>query len=327
MSRNYGIGSRNMFVAGRMVLHRRSNTGFKTQHDYADRWRLFCRWASELNVKKMENVTPDVVVEYGRHLQSQLEAGVYASASAPKNYVSAVNAVMKLATGGKWHPVSPGKDCGIQKRVYIPTENKAITAADHANAQAASGARVAALLGLQRAFGLRFKESALLNAKLALKEASVKGFISVKAGTKGGRKRTVPCRPVGITALEQAVAVQDGRAMIPRYVTDPETGAKKDLSKDLNYYTFRQECYLVAGDQGFNFHSERHAYAQERYREITSAPSPIEAGWTRKERFKHLADYLAITDAEAREIDDAARQVVSEELGHSRVEITNAYLG
>ena len=56
MSRNFGIGSRDMFVAGRMILQRRSRNGFKTQHDYADRWRLFCSWASEQNVKKMENV-------------------------------------------------------------------------------------------------------------------------------------------------------------------------------------------------------------------------------------------------------------------------------
>jgi len=301
-----------MFVAGRMILQRRSRNGFKTQHDYADRWRLFCSWASEQNVKKMENVTPDIVIEYGKHLQTQLEAGVYSSASAPKNYVSAVNAVMNLATKGKWESVSPGSDCGIQKRSYIPSESKAIGDADHTNAQCVSGNRIAALLGLQRAFGLRFKESALLNAKLTLKEANIKGFISVNSGTKGGRKRTVPCRPVGITALEQASAVQDGRSMIPEMLT---------------YIKFRQECYIVAGELDFNFHSERHAYAQERYREITNAPSPIESGWPRKERFKHLAEYLNISETEAKEIDKAARIIISIELGHSRVEITNAYLG
>ena len=66
MSRNFGIGSRDMFVAGRMILQRRSRNGFKTQHDYADRWRLFCSWASEQNVKKMENVTRELVI----HLRS-----------------------------------------------------------------------------------------------------------------------------------------------------------------------------------------------------------------------------------------------------------------
>ena len=312
MSRNFEIGSRDMFVAGRMILQRRSHNGFKTQHDYADRWRLFCSWASERNVKKMENVTREFVITYGQHLQSQLEAGVYASASAPKNYVSAVNAVMKLATKGEWKSVLPGDDCGIQKRSYIPSESKAMADAEHTNAQRAVGDRISALLALQRAFGLRFKESALLNAKAALKEAITKGFISVKAGTKGGRKRTVPCRHVGITALEQAATVQDSRSLVPDSMT---------------YIKFRQECYAIAGEKGFNFHSERHAYAQERYGDITSAPSPIEAGWPRKERFKHLAEHLNISETEAREIDKSARQIISIELGHSRVEITNAYLG
>ena len=313
MSRNFGIGSRDMFVAGRMILQRRSRNGFKTQHDYADRWRLFCSWASERNVKKMENVTMELVITYGQHLQSQLEAGVYASASAPKNYVSAVNAVMKLATKGKWQSVLPGSDCGIQKRTYIPTETKALSEADHATAQSLSGNRISALLGLQRAFGLRFKESALLDAKAALKEAHEKGFISVNSGTKGGRKRTVPCRADGFTALEQASAIQDGRSMVPEIMA--------------SYYKFREECYAVASEQDFKFHSERHAYAQERYREITNAPSPIESGWPRKERFKHLAEYLNISETEAREIDKEARMIISTELGHSRIEISNAYLG
>ena len=301
-----------MFVAGRMILQRRSHNGFKAQHDYADRWRLFCSWASERNVKKMENVTRELVITYGQHLQSRLEAGDYASASAPKNYVSAVNAVMKLATKGEWKSVLPGDDCGIQKRSYIPSESKAMTDSEHTNAQRVVGDRISALLALQRAFGLRFKESALLNAQAALKEATTKGFISIKAGTKGGRKRTVPCCHVGITALEQAATVQDSRSLIPDSMT---------------FIKFRQECYVIAGEKGFNFHSERHAYAQERYRDITSAPSPIEAGWPRKERFKHLAEHLNISETEAREIDKSARQIISIELGHSRVEITNAYLG
>jgi site-specific recombinase XerD len=306
-----------MFVAGRMILQRRSRCGFKTQDDYADRWRLFCTWASERNVKKMELVTKELLIEYGQHLQKQLEAGEHKSASAPKNYVSAVNAVMKLATNGEWKSVLPGVDCGIQKRSYIPTVNKAATDAEYRNAQRVVDDRISSLLALERAFGLRFKESALLNAKAALKEATIKGFITVKAGTKGGRKRTVPCRPVGITALEQAANIQNGRSMIPNIT----------LPKEMTYVLFRQECYAIAGEKGFNFHSERHAYAQERYREIMNAPSPIEAGWPRKERFVKLAEYLNINKAEARELDKSARLTISIELGHSRVEITNAYLG
>jgi len=52
VSKNFGIGSRNMFSAGRMILNKRSRNGFKTQSDYTDRWRLFCNYAKENGVKK-----------------------------------------------------------------------------------------------------------------------------------------------------------------------------------------------------------------------------------------------------------------------------------
>jgi hypothetical protein len=39
-----------------------------------------------------------------------------------------------------------------------------------------------------------------------------------------------------------------------------------------SYYKFREECYGAAGEQDFKFHSERHAYAQKRYRETTGDP-------------------------------------------------------
>ena len=99
------------------------------------------------------------------------------------------------------------------------------------------------------------------------------------------------------------------------------------VPKTMTYIAFRQECYAIAGEKGVVFHSERHAYAQARYRGITGAPSPIEAGWPRKERFNKLAEYLNINKTEAKDIDKSARQIISIELGHSRVEITNAYLG
>jgi hypothetical protein len=94
----------------------------------------------------------------------------------------------------------PGKDCGIQRRVYIPVESKAMTQATHQTAQDVVGERISCLLGLQRAFGLRFKESCLLNPKLALKEAVKYGRITLKAGTKGGKTRKVACRPWNYSA-------------------------------------------------------------------------------------------------------------------------------
>jgi len=309
---NFGIGSRDMLDAGRMVLRERSRNGFKTQDDYIDRWRLFCVYAKDRGVTKMENVDRDFVIGYGRHLQDQLEAGTYRSASAPKNYLSAVNCVMKLATQGKWQAVMPGSDCGIERRKYIPKTTKSISETKHAQMQENVGERISHLLALQREFGLRFKESCLLDPKAALKQAEKYGFISVKAGTKGGRPRNVPCTERGKLILEAATKIQDGRAMMP---------------PKINYTKFRQECYAQAQIAGFNFHSERHAYAQNRYREIVNAPSPLEAGWEHRGRIEKLAEYLAIPFDAAKDLDKRARLRISIELGHSRVEISNAYLG
>ena len=187
-----------------------------------------------------------------------------------------------------------------------------MTQATHQTAQGIVGERIACLMGLQRAFGLRFKESCLLNPKQALKSAQKHGHIMLTVGTKGGKNRRVACRPCGITALEAAISVQNGKSMVP---------------KGMSYAEFQQECYGQAKIAGISFHPERHAYAHGRYTEITGAPAPIDAGWPRKERIVRLAVYLKINEDEARIIDQNARLAISIELGHNRVGISNAYLG
>jgi integrase len=312
MSRNFGIGSRDMAVAGRMIVDRSFHGGFQSKADIAQRWGAFSKFAAKEGVKKMELVTAELVIKYSQSLQAELDAGERKSSSAPKNYVSTVNTVMRLATDAKWQSVRPGKDCGIQPRKYIPTESKAMAESTHQTAQRVVGERISAMMDLQRALGLQFKESCLINPKLALKEAIKYGRITLKAGTKGGKRRRVPCRPRGILALEKAVLVQDGRSMIP---------------DKMSYKQFHKECYEQAKLAGIGFHSERHYYAQERYLEITNAPSPIDVGWSRKERIVNLSVYLGIGEEEAKQIDHDARLQISIELGHNRIGITTVYVG
>lgn len=312
MSINFGLGSRDLFSAGRMALKNRSLSGFKTKSDYTDRWRLFCDYADQHGIKKMENITREFVTNYGRHLQTQLEAGVYSSASAPKNYLSAVNCVMKLATHNSWKTVKPGADCGIARREYIPKATKSISETEHLKIQQDIGERIAQLMALQRTFGLRFKESCLLNPKIALKQAEKYGYIKLTCGTKGGRPRRVPCDGHGKSVLISAMSVQDGRSMVPRRFT---------------YIKFRTECYEQSRLHGLCFHSERHAYAQQRYQTLVGAPSPIDANWQRKERIAKLSAYLSISETEANLLDKDARLTISIELGHGRLGVSNAYLG
>ena len=65
-----------------------------------------------------------------------------------------------------------------------------------------------------------------------------------------------------------------------------------------------------------SLHGLRHAYAQERYEELTGWKCPATGGPGRQ----------SLT-AEQRELDREARLTVSQELGHEREQVTAAYLG
>ena len=65
-----------------------------------------------------------------------------------------------------------------------------------------------------------------------------------------------------------------------------------------------------------NMHGLRHAYAQNRYEELTGWKSPAVGGPETK-----------VLTPEQREIDRQARLTISRELGHEREAVTAVYLG
>lgn len=303
--------------AGQMALNAAAGAGavsFSTAGTNGERWGEFAAFAREkMGVKYMEGVTSDTVVAYGERLQERVESGEMSAATA-QNYVSAVNSVMKLATEGAWQSVSPTKSCGIDQRSAIASENKAISSEKHAELTSGVSERLSAIMDLQRSLGLRFEESAKINAGQAVAEARETGRVSIEAGTKGGLEREVPASPAAVAALERAAALQGlDRSMIP--------------SSD-SYKDFQRQAYAELREAGGSgFHGERHAFAQERYKELTGACAPVVEGWGRGERFERMAEALGVSRDEAKAIDQDARMQVAQELGHGRVEITNAYLG
>lgn len=318
LSRNYNLGSRDMGRAGQMALNSAAQSGavsFGTAATNGERWGEFAEFArQEMGVKYMEGVTSATVIAYGEKLQERVEAGEMSAATA-QNYVSAVNSVMKLATEGAWRSISPTKSCGIDQRSAIASENKAISSEKHAELTSGGiSERLSAIMDLQRSMGLRFEESAKLDAGKALEQAKETGRVSIEAGTKGGLEREVPASPAAVAALERAAAIQGAdRSMIPA----------KNSYKDFQRAAYQE--LREAGGSGF--HGERHAFAQERYLELTGASAPVVEGWSREERFERMAEALGVSRDEAKAIDESARQQVAEELGHGRMEITNAYLG
>jgi integrase len=88
--------------------------------------------------------------------------------------------------------------------------------------------------------------------------------------------------------------------------SDPQ----RKLSQWKNHYYHVVRSCGISRDDGITSHGLRHQYAQERYRALTGAHAPVRTG----------------TQIDS-DRDHAARQVVAEELGHSREGITTHYLG
>lgn len=307
---NYGLGNRDMARAGYNALKRdgpgRSFSGVDTT---AMRWGRFCEWAKGQGIKRMEKIGKADVIRYGAGLADQVKAGRMEESTA-QNYVSAVNTVMEIARGDRAVTVSPTADCGIGKRTGIATASRAVGEEEHRQARERLPERLGALLDLQRHLGLRFKESALLDASTALKQALAERRVRIVDGTKGGRPRIVPVvRAEQVAALARAAAVQDGRSMVP---------------KESRYVDFQRACYREFS----GWHGERHAYAQARYEALAGAPCPVAAGVKHgKAHHAFLAGRLGLSLGQAKAWDIENRKTIAEELGHGRIGITNAYLG
>jgi hypothetical protein len=307
---NYGLGNRDMAWAGYNALKRDSSgRSFSGLDTTAMRWGRFCEWAKGMGIKRMEKIAKDDVVRYGVELAGQVKAGEMEESTA-QNYVSAVNVVMEIARGDQAVTVSPTADCGIGRRTGIATASRAVGEAEHRQAQERLPERLGALLGLQRHLGLRFKESALLDARGALKQALSERLVRIDDGTKGGLPRIVPIvRMAQVEALARAAAVQDGRSMVP------------EASR---YIVFQRACYR----EHSGWHGERHAYAQTRYEALVGTPCPVAAGIKHgKAHHAFLAERLGLSVARAKAWDLTNRKTIAEELGHARIGITNAYLG
>lgn len=309
MSRNYGLGSRNMADAGRIALEQAGQKGelsYSSVDTVSDRFSQFASWAKSEGIGRMERIDVDTVSRYGHELAEKVSNGEMSAAYA-QNLVSAVNTVMSLATKGDWQSVSPTKDCHIEQRSAIREDSPgsldrgAFNAAVEA-VREAGGDRAASVVELARDFGMRSKEASLLDARSALQEANEKSSITVSEGTKGGLSREVPITSSAqLETLQRAAEAQgNSKSMIP----DGQSW-KSWRETDL-----RDTRDLVSAHTGGGLHDLRSAYACERYEALTGHSAPATGG--------------VIED---RERDYEARETISKELGHGRIEVVAEYVG
>lgn len=309
MSRNYGLGTRDMASAARIATDRaveNKELSFASSDAIADRFAQFAAYAKKNAVGRMERIDVDLVLRYGQELAERVAAGELSAAYA-QNLVSAVNTVMGLVTKGEWQSVSPTKDCNIQERSAI--REKAPGALDRdaygAAVQAVReelGDRLASILELARSLGLRSKEASLIDARSALQEAHERGAVTVADGTKGGLVRQVPVTSPGqLETLRRAAEAQSGdKSMIPEWQT----------WKGWREGELRDARDLVSSYTGGGLHDLRAAYACERYEALTGHAAPCAGG--------EIAD---------RNADREARMKIAKELGHGRIDVVSEYVG
>lgn len=307
MSRNFGIGTRDLAGAGHRFLQQsvqHKALSFSSVDALSDRWAQFAAYAKENGIGRMERISPELVQQYGRELAQKVQSKQI-SASYAQNLVSSVNTVMHL-TPKNWESVSPTRECGIAERSLVRdtpvlTQREPLSVALHALREAGDY-RGAAVAELARELGLRSKEAALLNAHSALKEAQTKGHVSISSGTKGGRSREVP-----ITSEKQLEALKNA--------SSAQENARAVMPSDKNWAQYRNELQNVREtlkENGFaGLHDLRSAYAADRYEQITGQVAPINNGGLIVDRAN---DY-------------AAREQITAELGHGRIDVIAAYIG
>ncbi|WP_150468490.1 integrase domain-containing protein [Francisella sp. SYW-9] len=194
------------------------------------------------------------------------------------------------------------KDYGIPNRSYVPTQNKAIT---EIYLDKFTDKYLRTSIELQKEFGLRREECLKIIPSKALHIDSYgNSYLTLDAAwTKGGVGRTIKIEKQSqLDAINKAIELVSNKSLIPT---------------DKTYIQQRKLYDRVTRLQGYyNLHGLRHAYAQKRYNEITGWASPIAGGPARKNLTK-----------EQKILDKQARIWISQELGHSRAEITKNYIG
>ncbi len=188
---------------------------------------------------------------------------------------------------------------GVENRVYVSGQDKS-RSLDEKKLNSVTDPYVRMSLELQKNFGLRREESIKFIPNYADKGDRI---VLKSSWTKGGKPREIPVRnEAQRLVLDRAKRLVGGGALIPQ---------TKNYIQQLRVY--ERTTFAAGLDKN---HGLRHAYAQERYRELTGRDAPAKGGPARN----------TLSPAE-READNVARMTISRELGHERTSIVAIYIG
>ncbi|WP_223522881.1 integrase domain-containing protein [Pseudomonas sp. BF-RE-24] len=314
--RNFGYG-RQLSYAGPQALKDLFAGGhFATVKAHSDRWQAFVRWCRSEDgpgFNDARQIDRRTLQDYAAYLRQQIQQGELCIATA-QNRLSSVNRTLAALRGDQDVRIaSPSQALG-QQRSSVRT--RAPDGQDHQKVRRVIEAlgeqqheRVAAIVLLARATGMRLREAILADLPRLHREAEHLGRINIQDGTKGGRS--------GASAPRWVVANEAVKAALQLARKASPSRSRNLLARDESYVAFLQQTVLPARrtlhEHGLKgFHELRAAYACERYEQLTGHAAPVNGG-----HCYHID----------RDLDQQARQQISLELGHNRIDVVSAYIG
>lgn len=301
--KNFGFGHQFGWAARQALIDRYGDGHYGTVQAHADRFLKLVQFCRPLGVRDARDVSLLTVENYGQYLVDLISDGELAVSYA-QNLLSSVNVVMTSFRGDRVIFLRPSKIVG--KRNHIRTERPIYISVEDVLGRfhqmvLLGEFEVAAIIRLARFLGLRFRECALLNAVVALKEAVRNSCVSIVRGAKGGRPRQIPViNEMQMEALAFAAEIQGRRKCL--------------IPEGRNYEYWRNFAYGRLYSVGLrHFHDFRAAFACDRYQTEAGIIAPV------------LAD--SVIPRPLKEVDRRVRTIISKELGHNRPDILNAYIG
>ncbi|PAA08497.1 integrase domain-containing protein [Pseudomonas fragi] len=314
--RNFGFG-RQLSYAGPQALKDLFGDGhFATVKAHGDRWQAFVQWCRSdegPGVNDARQIDREILMRYAVHVREEVDQGSVGIATA-QNRLSSVNRTMAALRGDQYVKIpSPSKALGLQRS---SVRSEAPQGQDRAQIELIAlvlsergQQRVAAIVHLARDTGMRLREAILADLPRLQREARQLDKINIQDGTKGGRS--------GASAPRWIAVTDQIRGALDRAWEASPSGSRNLLAPNESYKVFMQSVVRPARDilheHGLKgFHELRAAYACERYEQLTGLNAPVNGGRVHRED---------------RELDQRARQQISHELGHNRIDVVSAYIG
>lgn len=279
----------------KQLCRRNKDGGAMTQAQRMHSLALIARQLKDMGFRNMRATSLS-----GRHVDALLERwdSEHLSVGTIKNRLSHLRWwAQKVGKAG----IIPADNArlGIPQRQYAGSGSKARDLDIH-RLDRVTDSHIHMSLRLQQAFGLRREES----IKFQPAYADRGDHIALKGSwCKGGRERTVP-----ITTAEQRVVLDQAHAL---------AGSGSLIPTHKGYIQQRHVYDGQCKAAGLSaMHGLRHAYAQTRYEALTGWKPPAAGGPSIRE-----------LTLDQRSFDAKARQQISRELGHERIQVTSVYLG